>query len=76
MKFSYSKNPESVFFYQESKSNKKIWLLGGEEVLLWLWLGLVNLFFRIQLNFVFFLGGEGKGKLASVSEFVLQRIQV
>ena len=24
MKFSFRKNPESVFFYKESKSNKKI----------------------------------------------------
>ena len=64
------------FFIKNPNLTKKICLLGGEEVLLWLWLGLVNLFFRIQLNFVFFLGGEGKGKLASVSEFVLQRIQV
>ena len=33
MKFSYTKNPESNFFYKESKSNKKkIWRLGGDGV--------------------------------------------
>ena len=36
MKFSSTKNPESEFFYMESKSNKKkIWWVGGEEVGVW-----------------------------------------
>ena len=31
MKFSYTKHPESDFFYKESKSNKEIfWRLGGK----------------------------------------------
>ena len=32
MKFSYTKNPESDFFYRESKSNKKkkFWHSAGE----------------------------------------------
>ena len=31
MKFSFTKNPESDFFYKESKSNKKkFWQVGGE----------------------------------------------
>ena len=33
MKFSYTKNPESEFFYKESKSNKQkslaVWRRGG-----------------------------------------------
>ena len=33
MKFSYTKNSEiELFFIKESKSNKKIWRLGGEGV--------------------------------------------
>ena len=32
MKFSYTKNTESDFFYKETKLNKKIWRLGGEGV--------------------------------------------
>ena len=33
MKFSYTKNTESDFFYKETKSNKKkFWSLGGEGV--------------------------------------------
>ena len=40
MKFSFKKNPESDFFYKESKSNKKkkkkIWRVGGEGVGVWL----------------------------------------
>ena len=36
MKFSDTKNTESPFFYKETKSNKKIWRLGGEEVGVWL----------------------------------------
>ena len=36
MEFSFTKNPESDFFYKESKSNKKkSWRVGGEGV----WLG-------------------------------------
>ena len=66
---------ECIFFYKESKSNKKIWLLGGEEV--WMWPGLVILFYSESKSILFsFWRGEGKGKLASISEFVLQRIQV
>ena len=31
MKFSYTKNPNSDFFYKDSKSNKtKFWRVGGE----------------------------------------------
>ena len=29
MKFFYTKNLESNFFYKKSKSNKKFWVLGG-----------------------------------------------
>ena len=39
MKFSFTKNLDSEFFYKESKSNKtkkKIWRLGGEGVGVWL----------------------------------------
>ena len=40
MKFSYTKNTESEFFYKETKSNKKkkkkFWRLGGEGVGVWL----------------------------------------
>ena len=36
LKFSFTKNPESEFFYKESKSNKKIWRVGGEGVVGWL----------------------------------------
>ena len=40
MKFSYTKNMESEFFYKETKSNKKkkqqFWQLGGEGVRVWL----------------------------------------
>ena len=34
--FSSTKNLESVIFYKESKSNKKIWRLGWEGVGVWL----------------------------------------
>ena len=30
----------------------------------------------LKKNVIFFCGGDGKGGLASVSEFVLQRIQI
>ena len=44
MKFSYTKNMESDFFYTESKSNKKkFWWLGGEGV------GVFSFFKRIQV---------------------------
>ena len=39
MKFAYTKNLESDFFYKMSKSNKKkkkIWRLGGEWMGVWL----------------------------------------
>ena len=58
-------------FYKESKSNNNTNLAvgrGGRRVVA-----------RISDFFFFFqkhLGGEGKGGLASVSEFVLQRIQI
>ena len=52
VKFSYKKNPESDFFYKESKSNKKkFWRLGGEVVGVWLGKVIFFLFFfkRIQV---------------------------
>ena len=36
MKFSYIKNPESEYFYKESKSNKKILAVGRGRVGMWL----------------------------------------
>ena len=36
---------------------------------------MIFFFKRIQVK-IFFSGGEGKGGLASVSEFALQRIQI
>ena len=81
MKFSFTKNLDSEFF-KESKSNKKnFWRVGGGGGVA----GVSDFFFfffqknpslkkEICVFFLFFLRGEGKVKLVSVSEFVLQRI--
>ena len=78
MKFSYTKNPESEYFYKESKSNKKkIWRLGGEGRE-WGGVGWGGGVARVSDFFSF--SKESKSEkivgLASVSEFVLQRIQI
>ena len=70
MKFSFTKNPESEFSDKESKSNKKV-LTGGRG-------GdggvarVSDFFFQknpsLKKKLFSFLGGEGKGGLASESE--------
>ena len=67
-----------IFFYKESKSNKKN--SGGWEGSGWGVARVSDFFFQknpsLKKKMFSFRGGEGKGGLASVSEFVLQRIHI
>ena len=78
---SFTKNPESEIFIKnpnltKKKKKKKLWRVGGEGV------GVARVsdfFFKkpsLKKNLFFFGGGEGKGGLASISAFVLQRFQI
>ena len=56
MKFSYSKNPESEFFFIKNPNlTKKIWRLGGEGVGVWLKLVIFFSESKSEKKFVFFL---------------------
>ena len=77
MKFSFTKNPEVNFFIKNPNLTKKKKISGRRE-------GRVcdygkRFFFSNESKSekkIFFGGVEGKTELASVSEFVLPRIQI
>ena len=79
--FSSTKNLESVIFYKESKSNKKIWRLGWEGVGVWLeYVIFYSFFFHKNLSLkkkmFSFLEGVKVREDWLVCQFVLLRIQM
>ena len=77
MKFSFTKNPESDFFIKNLKTNSGGWEGRGWGVARVIDFFFLLFFFSKESKPEFFFGrGEDKGGLASVSEFVLQRMQI